>query len=73
MSQNAQILDHLRTYGAITPIVALRDYGVFRLGARIYDLKQAGHQIATTIIDHKSKRFARYVLTKASDEKPKLL
>ena len=34
MTQNEMILDHLRTYGSITPISALEHYGCMRLSAR---------------------------------------
>lgn len=60
MSQTQQILSHLRQHGAITPIEALRKYGCFRLGARVYDLKRDGHDIQTHIVKRDGKRFARY-------------
>lgn len=44
-SQQAQILDRLKRGDRLTPMDALRDVGCFRLGARIYDLRQAGHVI----------------------------
>ena len=47
--QNQQVLDHLRG-GPITPIEALNLYGCFRLGARIYELRQAGHNILTRMV-----------------------
>lgn len=45
MNQKARILRHLETYGSITPMEALQDYGIYRLGARIYDLRKDGHAI----------------------------
>ncbi len=47
MTQTERILRHLRDYGSITPVEALREYGCMRLGARIYDLKRDGHAIRT--------------------------
>ena len=44
--QNAMVFAHLRT-DSITPREALDLYGIFRLAARIFDLRQAGHQIIT--------------------------
>ena len=47
MSQNSLILKHLQENKKINPLEALNLYGCFRLGARIYNLKQDGHQIET--------------------------
>lgn len=44
-TQNAQILAHLKTGKSITPLDALKLYGCFRLGARIFELRQDGHNI----------------------------
>lgn len=64
-SQKAAILAHLKTGRSITPIDALREYGCFRLGARIYDLKQGGHNIYREMIETDSgKRVASYTLVK---------
>ena len=62
MSQSARILEHLRLHGAITPMDALRQFGCFRLGARIWDLKRQGHRIKSTTVCANGKRFARYEL-----------
>jgi hypothetical protein len=48
LNQNERILEHLKKYGSITPKEANAEYGVMRLGARIHDLKKAGHAILTT-------------------------
>ena len=44
-SQIMLVLNHLKTGAEITPIEALNKYGVFRLGAVIFDLKQEGYLI----------------------------
>lgn len=62
ISQNLEILKHLQNNGSITPIDALKQYGVFRLGARIYDLKRKGYNIATEIVYKGRKKYAKYVL-----------
>lgn len=63
MSQENEILSHLKAGNKITQYDALVRFGCFRLGARIYDLKKAGHNIATEMIALKSgKRVARYEL-----------
>lgn len=56
MTQSKQILSDLKAGKHITPLDALRDYGSFRLGARIYDLKQDGHQISTQRVTMPSGR-----------------
>lgn len=68
-SNNAQcelILRHIRER-PITPIEALDVYGCFRLGARIWELKQRGHQIVTERWNTNGKTVARYRL--ATNEK----
>lgn len=49
MTQAEMILADLLKGKRITPIDALRDYGCFRLGARVFDLKQEGYDIRTGI------------------------
>ena len=44
-TQNAAILAYLRTNGSIDPMTALHMMGVYRLAARIFDLRRAGHDI----------------------------
>jgi hypothetical protein len=61
-AQCAMILSALKSGRSLTPADALRDYGCFRLAARIYDLRNAGHDIATTWERDENKRWARYVL-----------
>lgn len=47
MTQADRILRHLQDFGSITPVTALWDYGIMRLGARIWDLKRRGYDIRT--------------------------
>ena len=51
-SQPMLVLNHLKTYGEITPLEALREYGVLRLGAIIFDLRHDGYQITTILETH---------------------
>ena len=46
-TQSDRIIDYLATGRALTPLKALHKFGTFRLGARIYDLKQEGHNIVS--------------------------
>lgn len=69
MTQSEMVLAWLRDNRSITPIDALREFGCFRLGARIYDLKQRGIVIAKVMekkknADGKWERYARYSLVK---------
>ena len=47
MTQNEKILNHMKRYGEITPLVAIREYGCMRLASRISDLKRQGVPIRT--------------------------
>lgn len=67
-TQKSMVLEHLQQYGSIEPLTALREYGCYRLGAIIFDLRADGVEITTTITQSKSKitgrpvRFAKYTL-----------
>lgn len=54
MSQNEQILDHLRRYGTITPMQAIKRYRITRLAARIYDLERQGYVIKHKLMQWKT-------------------
>lgn len=67
MTQNEMVLNHLCKYGSITPKDAEELYGIMRLGARIYDLKQSGHSVQTKMESSKNRfgvtvSYARYYL-----------
>lgn len=67
MSDKAKILKHLQEKGSITPMEALEQYGCYRLGARVWDLRRDGHDISTTIVEGRDRngepmKFARYSL-----------
>lgn len=51
-TQNERVLRHLKTYGSITPIEALREYGIMRLASRISDLKKDGYLITKSLKKH---------------------
>jgi hypothetical protein len=60
-TQSDQILAHLKGGGTLTPLEALDKFGCFRLGARIWDLKQEGHDIQAARVDvGNGKKVARY-------------
>lgn len=63
LTQADLILIHLRDKGPLTPLEALKEYGCFRLGARIWDLRRAGHPIEREMVATRSgKHVARYSL-----------
>lgn len=45
MTQTDRVWQYMMDFGSITPIEALMDLGVMRLGARIYDLEREGKKI----------------------------
>lgn len=60
-TQSQLILAHLKTGRSITPIYALNAFQCFRLGARIHELKQAGHPIQRDMVPTESgKHVASY-------------
>jgi len=46
MTQNEWVLNALKK-GPVTPIQALSEGGIFRLAARIQELRESGHEITT--------------------------
>ena len=61
MTQKREVLQHLRRTGALTPLEAIGVYGIFRLAARINDLRGDGHSINTEIRrDTKGRSYASY-------------
>lgn len=62
-SQTDQILKALKKGRKLTPLDALSEFGCFRLGARIFDLKERGYNIVTnTVKSSNGKSFASYEL-----------
>ena len=63
MSQTREILRYLAKGRAITPLEALERFGVFRLAARIQEIRAQGHKVETTTIRTRNgARVARYSL-----------
>lgn len=59
-TQKTAIKNHLLEGNSITPIDALKLFGSFRLGARIFQLREEGMNIKTELIHEGRKRFAKY-------------
>ena len=69
MTQKDKIMRHLETYGSITPLEALEEYGIMRLASRVSDLKKKGVHITREIKTSKNRfgetvRYAEYRLNK---------
>jgi len=70
LTQKKLIHEHLKRYGNIEPMTALREYGCYRLSGRISELRSEGVDIRTEYIMQRSKvtgffvKFAKYVLNK---------
>lgn len=45
--QTDRLLQYLKTHREIDPLTAWDELGIYRLGARIYDLREAGHPITS--------------------------
>ena len=67
MSQADELLAYIKKNGTITPMDALIKLGIYRTAARVYDLRNAGHNIVTDIVETQSgARVARYWLKASS-------
>lgn len=63
MTQNQLIRQHLETKESLTPIDALKLYGVFRLAARVHKLRSEGMIIQSEMITNGKKKFAKYFVS----------
>lgn len=67
MTQSERIVRHLRDYGSITSLEAMKEYGILRLASRVSDLKKAGFPIHVEMVKGYNRygeatAFARYSL-----------
>lgn len=46
MNQEQRILNYMKDFGSITPLDAMREFGIMRLASRISDLKKRGYKIS---------------------------
>jgi hypothetical protein len=66
--QSREVLKALKGGVALTALEALRRFGVFRLAARIHEIKALGHAIVTRKVERKGKWVAEYRLQ--NDKRP---
>ena len=74
MSQCKRVLQHLQIHGSISQLEAAQEYGIMRLGARIYDLRKMGYSIDRIIETGKNRygestSYARYSLLEREKDK----
>lgn len=67
MSQKERLLSYLRENTSITPMEAWGKLGVYRLGARVHDLRNEGYEIKSALTEVKNRfgetcRVAEYTL-----------
>lgn len=65
MTQKERIRKYLDDFGSITPLEALRDLGIMRLGARIWEMIREGEPIIRETETSQNRygqttRYARY-------------
>ena len=73
MTQCERVLKHLEKHGTITPMEAIKELGIMRLGARIWDLKHDGHDIRRKMVTGKNRhgetvRYAEYRLIRGDND-----
>ena len=67
MTQREQVLKYIQDFGSITPLDALKDLGIFRLGARVFELREQGYNVETDMIEVPNRyggktRIAKYTM-----------
>ena len=50
LTQCERVLHYMEDFGTINPMQAIQDLGCYRLGARIWDLRHAGHPISRRMV-----------------------
>lgn len=62
--QNRKVLQHLLFFGSITKAEAVDGYNIWRLEARIFELREMGVDIRTLMVEniHNGGHHAKYVL-----------
>ena len=55
MTQCERVLKYMEDFGSINPMQVMKDLGVMRLGARIFDLKKAGHKITRRTVTGRNR------------------
>lgn len=69
-TQAARVLRHLKDFGSISSLDAIREYGIMRLASRISELKKSGINIGVKIVGGVNRygeptHYAEYYLKEA--------
>ena len=67
MSHSYEVITRLKAGRTLTAIEALREFGCFRLAARVCDLRDAGWKIETREIKKGGKRYAEYYIDQSNN------
>jgi len=54
-TQKDEVLLHLITYGTITSLEAIKEYGITRLADKIYLLRKEGFDISSELVKFKNR------------------
>lgn len=54
-TQCEKIIRHLKTFGSISSLEAITEYGILRLASRIHDLKRQGYNIVSEVKASKNR------------------
>lgn len=67
LTQCERVLHYMEDFGTINPMQAIQDLGCYRLGARIWDLRHAGHPISRRMVSGKNRYgdSVSYIITPA--------
>ena len=66
-NQCERVLKHLQCHGSLTALTALNNLGIYRLAARVYDLRRQGHDVKKRTVNATNQfdepvSFAEYYL-----------
>lgn len=72
ITQEDRILQYLRENGSITSWQAIKEFGISRLSARIFNLRKIGYTIENEIICSKNRygdpvHFVKYILKESKN------
>lgn len=67
-TQNKKVLKYMERHGSITTAEAAHYLSIYRLSARIFDLRHAGYNIAGEWVTTAGRRYVRYRLEDDDEE-----
>jgi len=61
-TQQHKVLSYIQVYGSITPLQAMQELKIYRLAARVKELREMNWRIETITEKHDGGTHAKYVL-----------